>query len=406
MDSTAIQQDTMPTAIEQPQEQQETVSEQPVAHVAFSIAVERAPLLRSLSFLQNVVEKRNAIPILANIKVKAEGSNLELTATDLEMAVTDHIDITVNQPGEITIPAQTFYDVVRKLPDGSQIDLTTDASNGTLIIRSGQSHFVLPFLAADDFPVMKKDDFSHHFSLNASELESLIDKTRFSISTEETRYYLNGVYIHTLQTEQGNVFRAVSTDGHRLSQFEISAPEGTDSIPGVIIPKKAIFELKKIVENSDQEVQIDLSKTAVQFSLGKTTLTSRLIDGSFPDYSRVVPANNQNELDVNVKDFQAAIDRVATIASDKTNAIRLVIEPNKIKLSASSQEYGTGDDEIEVSYQGEPTEIAFNARYLLDVANILEGDSMHIIFADGNAPIIIKDLTDQSAFYVVMPMRA
>lgn len=366
------------------------------------LVIDRAALLRALGHIQSVVEKRGTIPILSNVKLAAEGGKLSLTATDMDIAVVETIDANVADAGATTVQAHTLYEIIRKLPDGLEVEIAEEG--GKVAVRAGQSDFALASLSVEDFPVMAEGDFSHSFTVNTAECAALIDKTRFAISTEETRYYLNGIYLH-VAGEKDKVLRAVATDGHRLARVEVALPSGADSMPGVIIPRKTIAELKKLLEGEVGEVQISVSTSKIRFLCGNAVLVSKLIDGNFPDYDRVIPAGNDKIMEVDGKQFSNAVDRVSVIASDKSRGVKLQLEKGKLTLSANSPENGTASEVLEVNYGADPMEIGFNSRYLLEMMAQIEGDSAQFVLADSSSPAVVRDSADIGALYVVMPMR-
>jgi DNA polymerase-3 subunit beta len=369
------------------------------------LTIERAALLRSLNHVQSVVERRNTIPILSNVQMDAAGGKLRLTATDMDLAVVESVPASIEIEGSTTAPAHTLYDIVRKLPDGAQVELDASGEADQILLRAGRSRFTLQTLPTGDFPQMASGDLPHRFTLPASELRSLIDRTRFAISTEETRYYLNGIYLHMAKSDDIEVLRAVATDGHRLARVELPLPSGAAGIPGVIVPRKTVNELRKLIEETGEDVELALSDSKIRFAFDDVELVSKLIDGTFPDYDRVIPTGNDKSLDVGCGDFAAAVDRVATISTEKSRAVKLHVENGIVTLTASSPESGTATEELEVDYSQDAIEIGFNARYLLDIAQQIEGDTAQFNMADAASPTIIRDIDDQSALYVLMPMR-
>lgn len=369
------------------------------------LTIERSVLLKSLSRLQSIVEKRNTIPILANIKLDAKDNSLQLTATDMDLVAMETIPAQVSAGGALTVPAQTFHDIVRKLPDGAQVALDTDTSSAQLIVKAGKAEFKLSYLPADDFPVMSEGKLTHTFTLPAKECVRLIEKCRFAMSAEETRYYLNGVYFHVAEGKGGQQLKAVSTDGHRLARIEAPLPEGAAGMPGIIIPRKTVNELSKILGEQGNEVEISLSETKIRFASGNVVLLSKLVDGTFPDYQRVIPSANNKIMEVGTKQFSSAVDRVSTIATDRTRGIKFALGNGLLTLSAQSQEAGSATEELEVTYSAEPLEIGFNSRYVLEMMGQLEGDTAQFVFSDSNAPALVSDPSDVTALYVIMPMR-
>ena len=369
------------------------------------ITIERASFLKSLNHVQSVVERRNTIPILSNVLLHADKGKLSLTATDLDIEVVETVDADVSRPGATTVSAHMLYDIVRKLPDGSQIQLEFAEADGRLLLSAGRSRFQLQALPKDDFPTMAPGALPHKFSLSTPELVSLIDKTRFAVSTEETRYYLNGIYLHAMNEKGKVLLKAVATDGHRLARFELPAPKGAAEIPGIIIPRKTISEIRKLLEDSEAEVEVSVSDTKIRFSLSSLTLTSKLIDGTFPEYQRVIPTGNDKQLEINRDDLKGAVDRVSTVSSEKSRAVRLSLEKGKLELKVVSPEAGTASEELAVDYKHAPIEIGFNARYIMDILERIEGESAMFLFSDAGSPTLVRESDGDAALYVLMPMR-
>jgi DNA polymerase-3 subunit beta len=362
--------------------------------------IERATLLKSLGHVQSVVERRNTIPILSNVLIEArEDGSLRLMATDLDLQVDESVPANVSQPGATTVSAHTFFDIVRKLPEGSQVELT--AAEGKMQVIAGRSRFNLSTLPRDDFPVIAEGELPTQFELPAATLRQVIEKTRFAISSEETRYYLMGIFLHVVDDQM----RAAATDGHRLARVTIPKPDGADGMPDVIIPRKAVAELYRLLEEVEGTVEISLSPTKVRFGLGSAILTSKLIDGTFPDYNRVIPTGNDKLLKLDPKSFSAGVDRVSTIASEKTRAVKMSVDRDKITLSVTSPENGLATEEIPADYGSDGIEIGFNARYLLDILGEIDGDTVEVHLADAAAPTLLRENDKSNALYVLMPMR-
>lgn len=370
--------------------------------------IERATLLRCLSHVQSVVERRNTIPILSNVLIDADvGGSVRVMATDLDLQVVETMSASsVDQPGAITVSAHLLFDIARKLPEGSQVSLTT--SENRLEVKAGRSNFKLPTLPRDDFPVIVEGDLPTSFELPARMLAELIDRTRFAISTEETRYYLNGIFLHVTDEDEP-LLKAAATDGHRLARFTLPRPEGAAGMPDVIVPRKAVGELRKLLEEAlDGNVLIDLSASKIRFTLGGeggVVLTSKLIDGTFPDYSRVIPTANDKLLKVDPKLFFSGVDRVATIATEKTRAVKIGLDNDRVTLSVTSPDNGTAAEELAADYKAEGLEIGFNANYLKDILGQIDSDTVELHLADAGAPTLIRESEKARALYVLMPMR-
>jgi len=369
------------------------------------LLIEKGTLLKALQHVASVVERRNTIPILANVSLRADSDALHLKATDLDIEVTETANAETMASGGTTVPAHTLHDIVRKLPDGAQIELAVKEDEGRLAIVAGSSRFLLACLPADDFPELGADGMSHEFQLPARELGRLIEKTRFAISTDETRYYLNGIYFHAMETEDGAFLRAVATDGHRLARMDAGLPGGAMGMPNIILPRKTVQELAKLLSDQTENVHVSLSDNKIRFTAGHLVLTSKLIDGTFPDYQRVIPQGNDKLMRIDTAAFISAVDRVSTLSSEKGRAVKLNIGEGKLVLSVNNPESGSATEELEMDYEGEPLEIGFNARYLLDIASQFEGDRAVFELSDPSAPTVLHDEKDNAALYVLMPMR-
>ena len=369
---------------------------------------DRATLLKALAHIQSVAEKRNTIPILANVLMSVRDGQLSLTATDMEIAIVEDVAAKPGgRDGATTAPAGTVYEIVRKLPDGAQLELEHPGDTQSLALRAGRYATSLMVLPTEDFPNMAAGQLPHRFRMPALTLRGLIDRTRFAISNEETRYYLNGIYLHATDSGAEHVLRAVATDGHRLARVEEPLPEGAAAMPGVIVPRKTIAELRKLLDEESGEIDVALSDTRIQFRIGKVQLTSKLIDGTFPEYERVIPSGNDKVLRVGKKDFSDAVARVSAISSERSRPVKLAVAADLLTLSAASPDQGTATEELDgdrVQYRDTPIEIGFQARYLNDITDQIAGD-VEFLFADGAAPTVVRDAGDASALYVLMPMR-
>jgi len=369
------------------------------------VTLERNNLLKSLGHVHRVVERRNTYPILANVLIKAEGDGLDLRATDLDIEVTEHVPAMVGTPGATTVPAHTLYEIIRKLSDGAEVKLETEGGE-QMAIASSRSRFHLACLAPDGFPDLKADGFSHEFSMPATALAELIERTQFAISSEETRYYLNGIYFHTIDADGGTMLRAVATDGHRMARAECAAPDGAAGMPGIIVPRKTVSEVQKLLDGAEGDVAIELSDTKIRFSIGGVVLLSKLIEGTFPDYDRVTPKNNDKEMRVDRATFATAVDRVSTIASERGGkAVKLGIGNDQLDLTVTNPDHGTANEELAVTFAGDGFEIGFNARYLLDILGQIRSDNVIFRFNDSGSPTLVEEEGQASALYVLMPMR-
>ncbi|NDW54565.1 DNA polymerase III subunit beta [Aliiroseovarius sp. PrR006] len=369
------------------------------------ISIERGALLKAVAQAQSVVERRNTIPILANVLIEAEGDSVSFRATDLDIEVVDKTDAMVERAGATTVSAVTLHEIVRKLPDGALVQLTDDGATGRLSVEAGRSSFSLATLPKEDFPVMASSEYSANFSAPAPVLRRLFDKSKFAISTEETRYYLNGVYLHVSDADGGKVLRAVATDGHRLARIDADLPPGAEEMPGVIVPRKTVGELRKLLDDDDATIAVSVSETKVRFATPVITLTSKVIDGTFPDYTRVIPSGNTRKLEVDATAFAQAVDRVATVSSERSRAVKLQLDEDRLVLSVNAPDAGAAEEELAVAYNDERLEIGFNAKYLLEIASQVDRENAVFMFNSSGDPTLMREGNDTSAVYVVMPMR-
>lgn len=369
------------------------------------ISIERAALLKAVGQAQSVVERRNTIPILANVLIEAEGGHVSFRATDLDIEVVDRAPAMVDRPGATTVSAVTLHEIVRKLPDGALVTLTADAAQQRLTVAAGRSTFQLATLPREDFPVMATAEYACGFSAPAPVLRRLFDKAKFAISTEETRYYLNGIYMHTAASDGARVLRCVATDGHRLARIDAPLPEGAENMPGVIVPRKTVGELRKLLDDDDAVIAVSVSETKVRFATPEITLTSKVIDGTFPDYSRVIPLGNTRKMEVDAAEFARAVDRVATVSSERSRAVKLSLDEDRLVLSVNAPNAGAAEEELAVAYDSDKLEIGFNAKYLLEIASQVDRENAVFLFNSSGDPTLMREGGDTSALYVVMPMR-
>jgi len=369
------------------------------------LSIERAALLRAVSQAQSVVERRNTIPILANVLIEAEGDSVSFRATDLDIEVVDKAPAQVERAGATTVSAVTLHEIVRKLPDGALVQLTEDGAAGRLTVQAGRSNFQLATLPKEDFPVMTATEYAANFAAPAPVLRRLFDKSKFAISTEETRYYLNGVYFHTAESENGPALRAVATDGHRLARIDASVPAGAEDMPGVIVPRKTVGELRKLLDDDDMTIAVSVSETKIRFATPEITLTSKVIDGTFPDYMRVIPQANSRRMEVDAADFAKAVDRVATVSSERSRAVKMALDEDRLVLSVNAPDSGNAEEELAVAYDDDRLEIGFNAKYLLEIASQVDRENAVFLFSSPGEPTLMREGNDTTAIYVVMPMR-
>ncbi|GIL02882.1 MAG: DNA polymerase III subunit beta [Alphaproteobacteria bacterium] len=369
------------------------------------VTIERSNLLKSLNHVHRVVERRNTIPILSNVLIRTADNELQLKATDLDLEVFEKVPAMVEQSGATTVPAHMLFDIVRKLPEGAEVMLAVEPDANTFRVAAGRSRFSLQMLPEGDFPDITAGAFSHSFKIAASALARLIECTQFAISTEETRYYLNGIYLHTLEEGGELHLRAVATDGHRLARAQMKAPAGSEGMPGVIVPRKAVGEIQKLVEDPEAIVTIELSDTKIRITVGPVVLTSKLIDGTFPDYNRVIPTGNDKKLVMDRAGFAAAVDRVSTISSERGRAVKMQLSDGLLVLTVNNPDSGSATEELPVGYEAAALEIGFNSRYLLDITGQLSGEEAIFMLADPGSPTLIRDSSDSGAIYVLMPMR-
>jgi DNA polymerase-3 subunit beta len=369
------------------------------------VTIERGAFLKALNHVQSVVERRNTIPILSNVMIEAAKGRLKLTATDLDMEIVETLAADVLRNGAATAPAHMLYDIVRKLPEGAQVqaELLT-AEGGRLAVSAGSIRFELACLPKEDFPQMTAGALPFRFRLQTEDLKKLIAKTRFAISTEETRFYLNGIYVHAHKDGKREM-RAVATDGHRLARFQMELPEGAGEMPGIIVPRKTVIELQRLLDDVEGAIEVSLSDTKIQFTTDGIELTSKLIDGTFPDYQRVIPTSNDKVLTLDAREFAQAVDRVSTISADKTRAVKLGVARDKLTLTVINPDSGTATEDVGASYSASALEIGFNARYLLDITGQIEGKEVRFLLSDAGSPTLIEDAEDQGTLYVLMPMR-
>ncbi len=365
-------------------------------------------LLKALSHIHGIVEVRHTLPILSNIILEAKDDKLILSSTNLDIYCSDKIKAEVLQSGEVSVSAVTFFEIIKRLPSGSEVLMIMEEGENEIRLTCGRSKFNLSTLKTDDFPIISDSDLSTNFVLSADELIRIIDKTKFAVSNEETRYYLNGIFLHKAERNSIQFLRAVATDGHRLAQYDIPLPQGAEDITGIIIPKKTIYELRKVLDDANGDVSVSLNENKIKFSFNDLKVVSKVIDGTFPDYTKVIPQKNDKNFKTNNSDLKNAIDRVSAVAANeesKSKAIKFCIENNSLSLSVESQSKGSANEMIDVNYSGDKVDIGFNSKYIIDICNEIDGDEISISLSDSISPAIILDKTDENLFFVLMPMR-
>lgn len=373
------------------------------------LTLDRSALLKALEPVQRVIERRNTIPIISNVLLRADAAGLALTGTDLDIEMRTSAPAEIAEPGGLTLPAATLYDIARKLPEGAQVAIERAAAGERATVRSGRSRFQLASLPESDFPDITAGEPTHRFMLSARALAALVDATQFAISTEETRYYLNGVHLH--DAGEG-VMAAVATDGRRLARLHLPLPEGAAGMPPVILPRKAVAEIGRLVAKAaadkaggDAAVEVDLSATKIRLLMDGLRFTSKLIDGEFPDYRRVIPAANDKRATIQTEALAKAVDRVATISSERGRAVKLALVDQTLTLSVTNPDAGEAREEIDIDYDGPPIEIGFNARYLQDSLAVLGGDTILLKLGEPGAPAILQPREGSDLLTVLMPMR-
>ena len=365
--------------------------------------VNQQDLQQALSYCQGVIEKRSTLPILSNVLLVAENSKLTITATDLDLIFIHQIkDIEVINEGKTTTTSSTFYDIVRKLSSGKKINLSL-SDKSKLQLESEKSIFNLNCMSPSEFPLTDENFHENEFIINSKNFLKLLNKCKFSVSNDETRHYLSGIYFHQTEVEDKNYLTAVATDSHRMSVSKIRLDQKI-SFESIILPKKTIFQLVSLLDSYDGEVKISNVKSKIKFELKNSILISKLIDGKFPNYIQVIPKNNQKKLEIDLKLFLGSVDRVASVSLDKKDGVKFTLKKDSLNLSVNNTNSGDGKETLNVKFDHD-LEISFNSRYLIDVASQLDGDNIEIFFNDTGSPALIKDPGDFDSIFVVMPMK-
>jgi len=366
--------------------------------------VKRDTLLKSLNFVQGVVEKKNTLPILSNVLLQLKNKKLSIIATDLDIIFYDEIiDVKILQEGSTTTSAAVLYDILRKIPSNSQLNFDLKSEN-KLSLKSDNADFNLLCLPIDNFPTFADELEGQEISLNNSRFLKLLNKTRISISNDDTRHYLNGVYLHITEAQGRSFLTGVATDSHRLSSSSLEI-ESTKDFNSIILPRKTVFQLCTLLSESSDQLKMQTSDNKIKFSLGNMKLISKVIDGKFPDYKKVVPTSNDKILVVPSKDFIDSIERVATVSLDRKEGVKFVINKDSLQLSVNSANSGDGNEKIKANFNAENLNISFNSKYLIDIASEVEDKNLKMNLKDSVSPVLIEDASDKNSYYVIMPMK-
>ena len=366
--------------------------------------VKRDILLKSLNFVQGVVEKKNTLPILSNVLIQLQNQKLSIIATDLDIVFYDETsEIKILKEGNTTTSAAILYDILRKIPSNSELNFDLKSEN-KLSLKSDNSDFNLLCLPTDNFPTFADEFEGQEINLNKERFLKLLNKTRISISNDDTRHYLNGVYLHITEGNGRNFLTGVATDSHRLSSSSLESEKINDFKP-FILPRKTVFQLCSLLSETNEQLKMQVSENKVKFTIGQIKLISKVIDGKFPDYKKVVPLNNDKILKVSSKDFINSIERVASVSLDRKEGVKLSINRDNIQLSVNSANSGEGNEKIKAEFSSENLNISFNSKYLIDIANEVEDKNLKMNLKDSTSPVLIEDISDKNSYYVIMPMK-
>ncbi len=366
--------------------------------------IDRDIFLKSLGHTTGIIEKKTTLPILSNILIEAKESKIKITATDLDIIYFEEVaPIKINKEGSTTTSASILYDILRKLQSNTSVDLTLLNQN-KLNLVSGNSKFNLLCLPADNFPLLKEENNQDEFEISSEKLLKLLNKTKISISSDETRHYLNGIFIHKTKLESKSFLCGVATDSHRLSSSSIEIDTNIN-IESVILPKKTIFQLIFLLEQSGKPVKISINKSKIKFKMDIGVLISKVIDGRFPDYNKVIPKDNSKILEIKLSEFKNSIDRVTTVSTDRKEGLKMHLSKDSVQLSVNNPNSGEGAENISAKFNSENFNISFNSRYLTDIASQIENEFINIYLKDPGSPVLIRDLSDKNSFHVVMPMK-
>tara|TARA_Y100000590_G_scaffold7004_1_gene8990 strand:+ start:12108 stop:13223 length:1116 start_codon:yes stop_codon:yes gene_type:complete len=367
-------------------------------------SINRDIFLKSLGHANGIIEKKTTLPILSNVLIQAQNSKIKITATDLDIIYSEEIPVqSLTKEGSTTTSASILYDILRKLEANSKIEISLQTEN-KLKITSGNSKFNLLCISADNFPLSGEDVKQKSFEISSANMLKLLNKTRISISNDETRHYLNGIYLHKTTVENKSFLTSVATDSHRLSFSSLSIDPNTN-FESIILPKKTIYQLISLLEQDSKTIRISNDKSKIKFEMDNSILISKVIDGRFPDYSKVIPKGNDKILEIKLNDFKNSIERVTTVSSDKKEGLKIKLSKNSMQLSVNSPTSGEGTESLNVKYNSDDIGISFNSRYLIDISSQIENESVILYLKDPGAPVLIKDISDKNTFHVVMPMK-
>ena len=368
------------------------------------ITIDRDTLLNTLSNAYGIIEKKTTLPILSNVLIEAKEKKIRITATDLDIIYSEEIPINeLKKEGSTTTSANILYDILRKLEANAKVELSLQSPN-KLKLTSGNSKFNLLCIPADNYPLSDEDIQQKSFEVSSNKLLKLLNKTKISISNDETRHYLNGIYLHKINNKNLSFLCAVATDSHRLSSSSLEIDPNTQ-IESIILPKKAIFQLISLLEKNVNNVKISNNKSKIKFEVGNGILISKVIDGRFPDYTKVVPTDNNKTLKIKLNEFKNSIERVTTVSADRKEGLKMMISKDALQLSVNSPNSGEGIENLKSNFDSESMNISFNSRYLSDITSQIESDFIVINLKDSGSPALIKDLSDSNSFHVVMPMK-
>ncbi len=366
--------------------------------------VKRDILLKSLNFVQGVVEKKNTLPILSNVLLQLKDKKLSIVATDLDIVFYDEItDVKILKEGSTTTSAAILYDIIRKISSNSELKFDLKSEN-KISLRSENADFNLLCLPTDNFPTFADEFEGQEISLNNSRFLKMLNKTRISISNDDTRHYLNGIFLHLTEAHGRNFLTSVATDSHRLSSSSLEI-EKTSDFSSLILPRKSVFQLCSLLAETSDQLIMQTSDNKVKFTIGNRRLVSKVIDGKFPDYKKVVPTNNDKTLIVSSSDFINSIERVASVSLDRKEGVKLVINKDNVQLSVNSTNSGEGNEKIKAEFNSENLNISFNSKYLIDIASEIEDKNLKLNLKDSVSPVLIEDVSDKNSYYVIMPMK-